>query len=196
MTNTEHVTSIKMKWGQRSKQQYESFSRCCSVRYVPDYSSWKMFCFDLQSWTASLKNISEVLLRWDGNDNSPFYLILFQLLQLSFHLLQQNIWIIYKWPEKLLPGPPKRSHVTFWFRFTGSPSNSESNLRFLWSLTELRMVSHLPTIEIYHNPIIPTGLWGSLIRVCWLFLNPGLKLKEAVLLRLWLLNCRTVPFWI
>lgn len=37
--------------------------------------------------------------------------------------------------------------------------------------------------DIYCSHIIPVGIWGCLIRVCWLFFAPGFtpRLKESVL---------------
>lgn len=92
-------------------------------------------------------------------------------------------WIGYKRTKMLLlTKPAKRSHW-FWFLFSRSPSNSESNSR--WYLTELCLVGLLPTLEMYCRLIIPENLWG----VCFLFIDSGLKLKETVLFEV------VAPFW-
>lgn len=66
----------------------------------------------------------------------------------------------------------------FWLiPFTCSSSNSESNSKFL--LTEHCMVRQYTTCR-------------SLLRVCWWFLHGGLKLKQIVLLKLWLQGCNSL----
>lgn len=66
------------------------------------------------------------------------------------------------------------------------------NLKFLWSLKEFCTVRHRPTSEIYYSPM---SLVGPGRRVYWWVSDLGLKLKETMLLRSWLLNVGSPPIW-
>lgn len=93
------------------------------------------------------------------------------------------------WSSKKSPVTPMLISLHQLFISFQSRIESVFNSWFLLSPKELCMPRLLPALEIYCSPVSPACLQGPVISVCWLFLAPGLKLRETVFLRFGLEIC-------